>query len=342
MLKPEEVLKQSQNAFRQWGDKWKEHAKINGKLYKENGWIIKELLNQGLGKSLLCVGFGPSLEKSIELIKKYRNNVDIACVDKAFHKLLEYDIVPDYVFVADAGIDYERWGRPAEEYSKDVILLSNVTANPEWAANWKGRVYFYVNKDNIQSEAIFSPLSGCKEVIPAASNVGNSIVVFGTHVLGYDKYFLVGYDSAWGVDDNYYAYNTGDINCGNKRYWMSHLSMTDYEGKLVNTSSNLLFTARWLADYCNIFARHIKIFNCSGGGILSIRKGNLEKKLRTARTRKLSKQEKESIIAGRADNMIITAAEGEDKLKKSLSENNVLQVELKHISEDTLKWLQTR
>ncbi|MHA1866630.1 MAG: 6-hydroxymethylpterin diphosphokinase MptE-like protein, partial [Candidatus Heimdallarchaeaceae archaeon] len=145
ILTPEEVLAQSKNAFNQWENIWREHAKRNGEWYRKLQTSHQDLLFCGIGKTLLCIGFAPSFEDKIDIIKKYKTDaIDIACVDKAYGVLLDNNIKPDFVFIADAGISYERWCEPWVEKTYDITLIANITSNPKWVENWRGPIYFYV------------------------------------------------------------------------------------------------------------------------------------------------------------------------------------------------------
>lgn len=342
MLNENEVLEQSRNAMRQWQATWEHNADVNGIMYRELERTYKDLLYKGIGKTLLCIGFGSSYADNIETVKKYQDNVDIACIDKCLGSLIDNGIKPKYVFLADAGVDYEKWCKPWIDKTEGIYLLTNITANPEWIANWKGEVYFFVNKDNIQSEAIFSKISGCYELIPASSNVGNTQVVFSTQCLGYDEYLLLGYDYGWKDDDKYYAFDEGS----DKRYWMKHANMVDGFGNLINTSQNLLFSAKWLSDFNTAVVQQdsrLTLTNCSGKGILNMVTAPLEKKLKDAQKRKLMPQEIEMILADTKKDLQILAGDDADaNLKKALQENMVTDVIVRYIPEHVKELLEER
>jgi len=337
MLSKDEVLKQSENAFSQWREIWEANAKRNGDLYKKLGTGHKDLLFKGLGKNLLCIAFAPSFEKNIQVIKDNINeNTDIACVDKCMGDLLKNGIKPKYVFLADAGIDYDKWLEPYVDQTEDITLLANVTSNPDWTYNWKGNVVFYVNKDNIETEKIYSKLSGCMEMIPASSNVGNTVVVFSAQILGYDEYYLLGYDYCWGSDDNYYAFNDSD-----KRYWMKHADVIDMAGRMVNTSSNLLFSSRWLSDFNKSIAQqynNIKIYNCSDCGILEMQRANLKKKLQDSTKRKLNDFDRKVVFEKLKETVVLTPQDGAQALQKALDTLNVAQVSITHMPTEVMGW----
>jgi hypothetical protein len=276
-LSEKEILNQSRTAYAQWKDKWHAHAKINGELYQKSGLKVTQLAYSGYGRQLIIVAMGASLEDHINTLRESQNNqrVDIAVVDKGFRTLMEHGVKPKYVFLADAGVDFDKWVGDMLERTSDITLISNITANPNWTTKWKGPVYFYVNKDNIGTQNKFIPLSGCQEVIPASSNVGNSVIVFAVQFFGYDEHLLVGYDFGWNGNGNYYAFNDND-----KRFWMKNMQGIGIDGELIYTSSNLQFSRKWLEDFCAMASvQGVRIFNCSGKGSFAWRNHDLKKRL---------------------------------------------------------------
>jgi hypothetical protein len=214
----------------------------------------------GIGKACLVVANGYSLEENIETIKKHKDNVDIMCCDKTLGFLLDNGITPTYCMVCDARVDYDTYMKPWEDKLQDIVCFINVCGNTKWTdnGNWK-EIVFFVNKDILKSEIEFSELSGCKNFIPAGTNVSNAMLVFltqsdndfgGRNAFGYDKYLLTGYDYSWTPDANYYA---GSKDGGGKFNYMRHQYMPNMNGNLCYTSNNLLFSARWLDMYCKAF-----------------------------------------------------------------------------------------
>ena len=90
---------------------------------------------------------------------------------------------------------------------------------------------------------------------------------------GFEKYLLVGYDFSWKPEGNYYAWE----NPKPKRFYMTHRTALDSKGDIVLTGENLIFSSRWLESYCQAFS--LPVVNCTGGGILNVKPGDLEKEL---------------------------------------------------------------
>jgi len=265
-----EVRNQSRQVWSHYGPTWLKHAEINAKLPRIPA---SAFANIGLGRTLLCVAMGESLESQIDVIKKYRDRFDILTCDKGFGKLIEHGIKADFVELADAAISYEKWLKPYLDHTEGVKLISTVYANPEWTSKWKGPICFYMNKDALGTERHFTHLFGSDmRVIPASSNVSNAMVVFMTgcddnvraNFSGYQRIFLIGYDYSWRPDGNYYAWD----NPKPKLFYMAHRVMMDINGDIVLSSENLVFSAQWLKQYVETFK--LPVVNLSGRGILSI------------------------------------------------------------------------
>jgi hypothetical protein len=155
ILSAKEVEQQSKEVFAQFGEKWKHYASLNVQLPHEPS---DALINCGIGKFMVCAAMGESLEEKLPILLKYRYKYDIITCDKGFGELLEHGIKADYVMICDTGIPYH-WLEKYVDETKDVALLSTPYANFEWTSAWKGKRYFYVSKDAIQTEEIFGKVT---------------------------------------------------------------------------------------------------------------------------------------------------------------------------------------
>jgi len=228
---------------------------------------LSDFENIGVGRAILCIANGYSFEENLETIKELQENVDILVCDKTLGHCLNHGIKPTYVLVCDANVSFEKYLEPWKDQVKDIVLFSNVCANPRWTheAKWKD-MYFFVNKDIIKSEQEFSRLSGCQNQIPAATNVSNAMVVFLTqsddrgraNFFGYDKILLIGYDFSWRPDGKYYAF---DSDGGGKKNYMRHIYLNNLNNNYSYTSGNLAFSAEWLEKYIKTF--NLPVIQCS-------------------------------------------------------------------------------
>lgn len=274
-----DVKAQSTAVFGQFGKtKWIPFARENAK--HANRRDTSELRGRGAGRTLLSVAMGASLEGQVDVIRKHRANFDIVTCDKGFQALTERGVRPDYVMVCDCNVAWQKWG-PKEADTEGVAMIATPYANLDWTRKWRGPIYFYVNRDAIDSQDTFLEIMGPgTRTIPASSNVSNAQVVFFTgqdewqreSFGGYERIVLAGYDYSWKPDGNYYAWADPKP----KRHYMNHRTLRDTAGELVFSSENLIFSARWLSHYMRAYPA--EIVNCSAG-ILDGRRANLEEVL---------------------------------------------------------------
>lgn len=278
VLTHEDVRKQSEAVFKQFGEKWKQTALENSRLPRKD---TRELEHSGVGKFMAVCVMGESLEENAETIKKHRDKCTVFTCDKGFGPLLDHGVKADYVMVCDTNIPY-RFMEKYRNETEGVPLIATPYANVVWTTMWKGPLYFYVNKDSLSTENIFKPMFGdSMRVIPASSNVSNAMIVFFNDVgenqgnwAGYERYLLVGYDYSWRPYGNYYAWD----NPLPKRNYMNHRTLKDFNLDTVFTSENLLFSAKWMYSYATTYK--CPVINCSGRGLLDIpMKGKLERQL---------------------------------------------------------------
>lgn len=280
-IKDSDTIQQSKAAYSQWAPQWRERAKFHS---KHKMLPMSKFYQTGFGKAILSIANGKSFEDNIEIIKKYQHNVDIICVDKCLKHCLEHGIKPKYVLVCDANVSYETYLQPVETQLEGITLFINVCANTKWSdnGNWK-EIIFFVNKDVLGSEKEFIELSGCNNVIAAGTNVSNAQMVLLTqcdnnliqNFFGYDKILMIGYDYCWS-DDGYYAY---DKDGGGKSNYMKTVYIFNLAKKFCFTSTNLLFSAKWLDKYISTFK--IPAYQCSADSLLAgVKVCNLAEQMR--------------------------------------------------------------
>lgn len=270
-MNDQQIRSQSEAAIKQWGAQWEEHCRTHSQdpMIKND---LEDFAGTGIGKAVLLVANGYSLEENMLTIKENQGLVDIMCCDKTLGHLIKNGIKPKFCLVCDANVNYEQYLKPYEEELEDTILLINVCANPEWSinGNWKSK-YFFVNRDIIDSHKKFSQLTGCTNFIPAGTNVSNAMLIMLTqcdnegrrNFFGYDKLLLIGYDYSWRAKGKYYAYSDdGD----GKANYMKHLYCMTVDGDWAYTSGNLLFSSQWLEKYISTF--RLPVVNCSKKTIL--------------------------------------------------------------------------
>jgi len=279
ILSHKDVVKQSNSVWNQFGEtKWVPYANVNVKLDHRDP---VKFFNHGIGKTLVLVGMGESLEEKVSILKKYRDRFEIVVCDKGFGPLLDQGVKADHVFLCDANVPFKYIEKWIPE-TKGVNLISTVYGNTEWTIPWLGDRYFFIHRDAIETEKHFFPIFGeGMRSIPASSNVSNAMLVFfvgcdeysRVNWAGYDRYLLVGYDYSWRPDGSYYAW----IDPKPKRYYMNHMTFLDINNNVVFTSSNLWFSCKWMYMYLKAFRKILPVYNVSGRGLLEVTQADLEK-----------------------------------------------------------------
>lgn len=267
-LTRQDIIRQSTSALNQWGNQWGEQA-LHHKTHHEKFVLqdLKDFENSGIGSACLLVANGYSYEKNIETIKKHQDNVDIFACDKTLGTLIDNGITPDYCIVCDANVSYEKYLEPWKDKLQNTVVFQNICANPKWVdnGNWKNK-YFFVNQDVLKSEKKWMEISGCKNSIPAGTNVSNAMIVFVTqsnndgrrNFFGYDKILLIGFDYSWTAQGKYYAFNK---EANGKNNYMRHVYGKNMNGDLCFTSNNLSFSSQWGQTYINTFK--LPVIQCS-------------------------------------------------------------------------------
>lgn len=263
-----EIIEQSKCAYNQWAEQWRKQADYVSKFDMKS---LDDFENIGVGKACLVIANGYSFEENIQTIKDNQDHCDIFCIDKTLKHCIDNGITPQYCLVCDANVNYEKYMEPVKDKLQDTVLFINVCANPKWIDNGNWKDYrFFVNRDVLESEKEFSALSGCNNLVPAGTNVSNAAVVFLNqsdndgikNYFGYDILLLIGYDYCWNKK-GYYAFDhMGD----GKYHYMRNVHLYNSLAEFCYSSTNLLFSARWLNDYIKIYK--VKAVQCSNNTIL--------------------------------------------------------------------------
>lgn len=272
-MDPKAIRQQSEAAYKQWKRRWRKHAQIHAAFPHKS---MQDFENSGVGKAILCVANGYSLEENIETIKKHQKSVDIICCDKTLGVLIENGITPTYVIVCDSKVNYRKYMKPWEDKLSRTTLFMNVTGNPQWShnGNWKEK-FFFVNKDIINSQDEFCKLSQCENIIPAGTNVSNAMIILLTlcdnsgrrNFFGYDKMLLIGFDYSWKYGGKYYAFDEAG---GGKVKYMRHSYIITPSGEFAYTSGNLAFSMQWVSEYIKTFK--LPVVQCGKDSILTLGK----------------------------------------------------------------------
>ena len=107
-------------------------------FHNRDGYV-DDLKPEFMGKDVVIVAAGPSLDKNVEQLKNKKPGMIILAVETVFRKLLSLGIDVDYMIVIDAN---ERiYGRIAGLEDKQVPMLYLSTAYRGYAKNYRGKKY---------------------------------------------------------------------------------------------------------------------------------------------------------------------------------------------------------
>ena len=230
-------------------------------IYRINFWrninsgakLITQFDRSKLNKEYVIVAAGPSLDDTLNFVKKNKGKRTIIAVGTVFKKLIAENIVPDLVVVLDP---QERTYRQIEGIEEQKVpMLMGI------AAYWKFAVKY-------QGEKYLIPHTEISEVVEFASdnnidiwNCGGTVTSLGIEIairFGAEKIFLVGVDLAYpnGVS---HASNTMDREI--KETAGMHV-IEDVNGNEIHTTNVFLSYREWIEDRIQETA-NIKYYNMS-------------------------------------------------------------------------------
>lgn len=242
------------------------YSSINNQKHKLNNNFKKNVLlhdryidilkDRFIGKDLIIVAAGPSLDKNFMELKKVDKDVIILSTGTVYKKLLDSGIKPDYVIIIDAN---DGVYKQIEDLSQtDVPLLYLSTVNYRIPEQYQGDKYLICQE-------------GYKEAEEYANKFGLNLFQTGGSVstIALDigikfecrRIICIGLDLAY--TDNYdHATDTA---------WINEVSPVDLRqvediyGNMVGTSKNLDIYRKWIERHIEN-VKSIEIIDATEGG----------------------------------------------------------------------------
>jgi hypothetical protein len=210
-------------------------------------------------KPVIIAAAGPSLEKDIEVLRRYQSKVKIFAVGRVLKILMDNNIKPHMLTIIDP---QELVYNQIKGYEDLDIPLCFLSTASRWAvARYNGSKYIFYNNENADNIIINTG----KTVAAAALDIG----VKG----GASKVIFVGQDLAY-ISDKHHA-GEGALNSGYS-YNKKVLGVT---GEMLCTNSGFLNFKRNIENII-IDNPCIEFINCSGGArIKGTKEMDLEKAL---------------------------------------------------------------
>jgi len=302
-------------------DLWAANIKknISNKLWKRQGSLAGDCIELGLNKAVIGVGAGTSFNKNKEVLKRLTDwdgvkswndrNFIIVASNHQFKPMLDMDIIPDFVILADGSdVVMEQLTKDIPEKARNVTLIAGLHCSPRVLKKWtkQGRdIRFYLphtkGLDNIFEEE--TKLKAEPYVLLQGGNVLNTAWSVGLRYFRSSVFFAVGNDLSFPLKDtinerreSYYAdgdYSTNAKETGtgrdeakSEKKWMGFELgkrliytkdlKTQYDVGIdpVGTTQTLWVYKTWLE--ANVIGMQSKsdiayhYYNCSEGGIAGV------------------------------------------------------------------------
>ena len=237
----------------------------------------QRLRGSWLGKPVIVVGAGPSLNKNIDLLAEAKGRALILCVDTAYRALAKQGIVPDLLVTLDGSpmnsehmreTDYKNVPLLLDVYSHRDVLKQHGVRTPKIIVSSLG---FH----SIWWESILARKDRFNS-LETGGSVGTAAVSFAREI-GADPVILVGVDLSY-PDGACYAQGTlhEAKTLAADGQGRSLYPVQDIQGKTVMTTYDYLYYLRWLHLKAKLKDR--KYINATEGG--AVREGFCIKSLR--------------------------------------------------------------
>jgi len=272
--------------------KWSENynKNISEELFSGQGARPLSLLTRTKpywGMPMVLVVAGPSLDKNIDILKKYHKNAIILVADVVLYKLIENDIKPDFVINIDPADMFVRFWEGLD--TSNLTLVCPTTANPDAIKPWQGRKVFF-NQTDVPGSSKGEALKKLVKPTEGFGSIFNQFFVGATMIqiaalFNPKPAILMGYD---------FAYSDGKAYCDgflDKKIYddtlpegsqeqlehierlkaaeiRSEMQIIDIYGKYVQTNKTLKFYMTIFVKLVHDELRLKHIINCTEGGIL--------------------------------------------------------------------------
>ena len=154
---------------------------------------VEEIDTRSLTKDMVVVAAGPSLDDTLELLKRWKGKKTILAVGTVFKKLLKAGISPDYVMISDP---QKRTLKQIEGVENENIpMILDVTAYWEFARKYQGEKYLVYNTNGDKEIADYAREHHYK-IWPGGGTVTALALEFAIQ-FGADSIYMVGVDLAY-------------------------------------------------------------------------------------------------------------------------------------------------
>ena len=183
---------------------WTKNSFKNAKYFfsKPGITLLKNFFNGEIGA--LVIGAGPSIEKDIDIIKRFKHHFILISVDTAFRPLIKYGVIPDFVVSVDPQYINSLSLNPSFykdiDASKMPILIVDPAVYPSTIRNYPGKI--------VLTSSIFPPgkiieyFSEYKGSIAAGGSVAVTAFDF-ARIVGANPIIITGLDLSYKNDQSH-------------------------------------------------------------------------------------------------------------------------------------------
>lgn len=288
---------------------WSRNLESNIRLFEKHGAFNDAFHGFGVGKAVICVGGGPSLNKNKDVLKTiYDLNSQlplhaqpfiIVSTNKQLRPLLDMGVYPHFTLLIDAGDALAPQFKIPKWAQNDCFLVTGLHCSNKILKRWDkqgGRLCFYlIGQDD--EKAFFKQKTGLdpeNHIIQQGGNVLNTMWILSHRVLGASTFIMIGNDLSFKYshdkaerERSFYCDGDYRLNILNNRdeakdnlAWMgfdayeSALSQNQimFDLSVAGTSRQMWVYKVWLEVQATIWAeqKSFFIFNASEGGISGV------------------------------------------------------------------------
>lgn len=206
----------------------------------------------------VIVAAGPSLNKNIEKLKKYREKVFVIACDAALNPLLDNDIIPDIAVSVDSH-------KPLSNFSNDKVKYIPFVLGSkciEWFQNeHNGKKFFF--GDSYLLDKLLENFNKEFGMLDTGGSVANDAFSL-ADLLGFKNIILIGQDLAY---SNGIYYAKGVVKKQIQKNTDGMVEVDGYYGDKVWTKLNLDSYRRWFEQQIE-FKDYLNVINSTEGGAM--------------------------------------------------------------------------
>lgn len=183
------------------------------------------------GRTAALLGGGPSLDEALPWLKAHRSELCLLAVSRIARRLLEVDLIPDFVFSVDPTDLSFDISKEMLKYPEDVVFICANHVNPMLLGQWHG-VSFYLGD--------LLPWDSClnQESLPhPGPTVTNTALAVAT-AMGFSRIILAGIDLCFGADGYTHAKGSNERSAG-PRFTLTTMRAKTNGGWYANTTADL-------------------------------------------------------------------------------------------------------